>query len=319
MPMLINGISTSTQSLYLISLLLPSGFLTLASYLLRYKPLPPRRAPKSSTAGSTVTHLSLALQTTSQLSLPISISPKLTPPNPRDIDRPNSAPPTRMSNLLEPKPSVSNFGYVRYNVRPHTVYGAPVSGIGNEVEDGKARRVLARRSGDVWVENGHALLGGGLMSRAKEMVKPVPALRVLDHHVEPTRPRSMVFERLKGGVNSLLNRQSMVVGDEGEEREMEVRSPIAISITSPSKFERGGNENGYSRNSGVSLVSGEEEGEGEWTENGESMMPSAEIVMAKRGRMSSSPAFVFRPESTGTVRMEEGYEVDWLTAGVLPG
>jgi hypothetical protein len=299
MPLLIKGVTDVTLALYLISLLIPSPCLILASYFLRYRPPPATRAKKSSTksAQSSSTHRSLALISESQLSLPISISPKLTPPAPKRES--TVALNERLSKLIEPKPSISNFGYDRkgHGDRRHTVYGNPTERDAGEME--AMRRILARRSGDVWIESGHAVEGGGLWSRATEMLKPVPALRVLDD-----RPRAAgVLTRLQGRVVSLLPKWHSQVDEEHalgqfddapqaiveEEVNPPNESPIRINIESPSKYER---------RVSAAVIEGESVGE---------------VQVARKGRMSPSPTFF-----CGQPGSASGYQLDWLTAAVLP-
>lgn len=235
------------------ALLIPSPFLVITSYLMRYRiPKPPKSTDGSTKSGST--YRSLALVSDSQLSLPISLSPKLTPMAERRHTMNDG-----LSKLLEPKPSVANFGFAR----PSTALG-----VSRDADEEEAmRRTLARRSGDVWLGAGHAIEGGGILSRAAEMIKPVPAMRVLD-----PRPR----EKQK------------------RTSEQDILMP-EISISSPSKYDR--------RASAISAVT--------TCENDQTMASaevSAEIQTAKYGRMSKSPTYFYAP----------GYDVDWMTAGVLP-
>lgn len=170
---------------------------------------------------------------------------------------------------------------------------------------------MNRRSGDVWIEMGHAVESGNRLSRTAEMLKRLPALQVM----ERPPPSGGALKRLRGGVVSMLhprlggmpeNRQLDMIRSEQNDRIPD--SSIAISITSPSKFDR-------RRASGVSEVTHEGE-----TEEGMTTLPSAEIQVATKGRMSSSPIFFCgRPGSAAVVRGDDGYELDWLTAGVLPG
>jgi hypothetical protein len=179
-PLLALGLTSTPQILYLISLLLPSTLLVISTYLLRSRPLPtlthPRNLKKSSKASknSASTHQSLALRSESQLSLPCTISPKLTPPA---RSGPNVPLGEKWSSLLEHKPSISNFGYQapltkEKGHRRHTVYG------GLSAQDVAAeesmRKTLARRSVDIWLEAGHAKPPGNILERAAEMIRPHP-------------------------------------------------------------------------------------------------------------------------------------------------
>lgn len=279
-PLLASDIFDTTVSLYLVSLVLPSPLLAITSYLLRYRPAKPLK--KGSTK-SISTHRSLALCSESQLSLPVTMSPKLTPP----VEKRHSKNAT-FGTLLEPKPSISNFGYDRGGRRPHTMYEAT---LWDAQAEANLKRTMHRRSGDVWIEKGHAVEGGGLLSRAVEMIKPYPALRVLDSL--PDQPASL--KRLRGGVMSMLGGRSNR-GD--EEHAMANVSAPAISISSPSKYDR--------RVSCTSTCEGEEI---DRTMNSAEM--SAEIKTAVYGRMSKSPTFYCCPNRSV-------HDTDWLTANVLP-
>ena len=224
------GFNSVTQILYLISLLLPPVFIAFASHLLRYRPaLTTRQRAKKSSNRSHSTHLS---SHPSNISLPQSLADEL----------PEA--PTRMSHLLQPKPSVSNFGYNRH--------------VDNRAEEAY-RKTMSRYSGDVWREAGHTVETNNRWSRVGEMIKPVPALAVLDH------------------------------------RKSRCLSPV---IPSPAKSHRSADS--------ASSQDVTEDFEGMTT------MQSAEIQTAKKAR-SSSPMY-FCSSSKGPA-----YELDWLTAGVLPG
>lgn len=283
-PLLIGGVSDTTVSLYLVSLVLPPPLLALTSYLLRYRPAKPLK--KGSSTQSVSTHRSLALCSESQLSIPINMSPKLTPP----AEKRQSKKP-QYGTLLEPKPSISNFGYDRGGRRPHTMYEAARW---DAEAEARMKRTLARRSVDVWIEDGHAIEGGGIFARAAEMIKPYPALRVLDSL--PEQPA--VLKRLRGGVMSMLGPRTTV---QNEEHAMGTVAAPEISISSPSKYDR--------RVSGISTAEGEVEDVDRTMASGEL---SAEIRTAQYGRMSKSPTFQYG-HSQGS------FDVDWLSSRVLPG
>ena len=78
-------------------------------------------------------------------------------------------------------------------------------------------------------------------------------------------------------------------------------SPITIHITSPSKHDVRANR--ASVQSGVSM------------DDSGASFPSAQIQHAKRGRMGAGPTLVLGKQKTED---DEGYELDWMTAGVLP-
>lgn len=281
-PLLIRGMSDKTVSLYLVSLVLPSPLLAVASYLLRYRPAKPL---KNGSTQSVSTHRSLALCSESQLSLPVTMSPKLTPP----VEKRHSKN-TKFGTLLEPRPSISNFGYDRGGRRPHTMYEAAKW---DAEAEGRLKRTLARRSGDVWIEKGHAIEGGGLLSRAAEMIKPYPALRVLDSL--PEQPAAL--KRLRGGVMSMLAPRR---NDRTESHAMANVTAPEISISSPSKYDR--------RISGISTADGEVE---DVDRTAASAELAVEIRTALYGRMSKSPTFQYGPG-------HESYDLDWLSSRVLP-
>lgn len=295
--MLVLGLNSITQTLYLISLLLPGIFTALASYLLRYRPTRTiRERAKKASLKSQSTRVSLALAAPSDTSLPLSLAERLH----LETDTRESEPDAGLSHLLQPKPSVSNFGYNRRS-RTSTVYGE-LSKIDRLAEE-KFRKTMSRYSGDVWRDEGHAVETNTRWSRVVEMIKPVPALAVLD-----TRPPlEGVVKKLRGSVVSMLPKTMGGAISDTPASDATPSSPV-INITSPSKFDR--------RSSAISSFT--HEGETEEVE-GMTTMQSAEIQVATKARMSSSPIFFCgRPGSAAVVRGEDGYELDWLTAGVLP-
>ena len=166
----------------------------------------------------------------------------------------------------------------------------------NAEAEAKSKKILARRSGDVWLEEGHAIEGGGLLSRAAEMMKPYPALRVLESL--PEQPAAL--KRLRGGVMSMLAPRRSC---RDEEHAMSSVAP-AISISSPSKYDR----------RPISGISTLEAVDGEELDVDRTMARtelSAEIQTAVYGRMSQSPTFYCGPD-------QDMYHTDWLTAKVLP-
>ncbi|WRT65176.1 uncharacterized protein IL334_002119 [Kwoniella shivajii] len=327
-PMLTYGSTDMPIVLYLVSILLPSPILALTSVLLRYRPLScsnTRSEKVSSKTTSTSAHRSLALRSESQLSLPMSISLKLTPPAPRRASTVNLASPT-LSKIIGPRPSLTTFmGSGKSPERRHTVYGGLTM---KDLEAEEAmRKTLARRSGDVWISSGHAIEGGGILSRATEMLKPVPAMRVLEDAVktkESIKPKSLrdsVFSMVSKRASSLFqqNRADDVRSSQFEDADNETsrnyiqaspaRSNIAISIIGPSPEKR----RSTARTQSSYSTDDVEEGTGI-----DVSYQTAEIGMAKRGRMSNGPMFIFGKNDERGKATEEGYELDWLTAGVLP-
>ena len=287
--MLIVGPSDPTQNAYLVSLILPAPALVFASYLLRYRspklPSGRRAGLKKGSTQSSSTHRSLALVSESQLSLPLSLSPKLTPPGPARPPMSN-----RYTTLLESKPSISNFGHPAARQRPHTIIGA--LGTTDEAAEERARKLLARRSGDLWIENGHAKAIHGIQ-RVSEMLKPLPAMRVLGEQPE----RLGVLERLRDSFNSRFSATGKDDVDEGYVMEARPREQLAIKISSPGKTERR-----------VSAMSMGDLGEDRSAEDIEKSVGAAEIQIAQRGRMSTSPVYFLGRGDTPT----DGPKGDWL-------
>ena len=223
--------------------------------------------------------------------------------------------------MLKAQPSVSNFGHNR--PRPFTVYGA--SDARDQLAEEQLRKNMTRRSGEIWVENGHAIIGGNRWSRTAEMLKPVPAMRALD----TCSPSEGVIKKFRGGVVSMLpkrvsevrdsyrmdtfnlqtatSRRSAAIEAEVEAVDEEPTSPVTIQIVSPSKSER-------DRRASMSSTSITHDGE---ADEGLTTIRNAEIQVATRGRMSMGPVFLCRPTSVSAER-KESFDIDWMTAGVLP-
>jgi hypothetical protein len=307
------------EVLYLLSIMFPAPMIAFASYLLRYRPTSTTRERiKKTSLKSVSTHRSLALQSASELSLPHSLSPKLTPVNEKRVLQPNA----RFSHFLELKPSVSNFGFNR-RLRPHTVYGVKDARDQLRMRDGyqeaRFRKNMNRRSTDVWLEEGLAVGTVTRWSRTAEMLKPNPALCVLD----APRPAEGVLRKLRGGVVSMLPKRFSAVLEDYQldtfptptgDNNVTPSSPIAISVTSSNEH--------YNRSaSALSVVmtnEGEVDGDCDETERGRTTQP-AEIRIATKGRRSvSSVVYSPRPDSVPGVADQGGYDLDWMTAGVLP-
>ncbi|WWC87315.1 uncharacterized protein L201_002204 [Kwoniella dendrophila CBS 6074] len=381
LPLLIGGSSDMAIILYLVSILLPSPLLAVTSYLLRYRPLPVSTSSARSKKGSTKTtsttaHRSLALRSESQLSLPLSISPKLTPPAPNraSISRSNlnnvSSP--TIQKMIEPKPSLTTFIHTptnKSNHRRHTVYGGGLT-FEDIQADENMRKTLARRSGDVWIQSGHAIEGGGFISRATEMLKPVPAMRVLESTKRQNNNERTAQNSRNGIVSMLAKRASSLFtyhqpGPQQQNNENEIelgqfedildgdfslrsdhnndnlrqelssvspaRSNIAISIIAPSpekppvsKRRSSRLTNPRSTSSYYSSIDGENDNDNSNINEVDASYGTAEIGTATRGRMSNGPMFIFGKDKGRGKEKEvgqnvNGYELDWLTAGVLPG
>ena len=265
--------------LYLISLLLPAPLLVYASYLLRYRVLATHREKK----GSMKSISTRALMTGSRFSLPFAISPKLTP-----VEKRKSTASPRMSRFFDPTLSFSNSGNNRRHTM-HTTYD-----LRDLVAEEAMHRTLARRSSDVWIESGHAVEGGGLLARATEMLKPVPAMRVLS-----STPRGDgVLKRLRGEAVSMLpNRLS---GHEAhvpcdQEVGQVQKSPIRSRVTSSSK---------------MTAMSDELE-----ELDMDTMLPGAQMTTKIKRKLSTGISL----ESAGSEGGPgDGYDMDWLTSGILP-
>ncbi|WVQ76682.1 hypothetical protein IAR50_006356 [Cryptococcus sp. DSM 104548] len=339
LPLLLQGPSSVAILLYLISIILPSPFLVFLSYILRYRhPKQGSNRKKVSTStAATLGYKSLALTSESQLSLPVSISPKLTPPQATRVSTVNING-KHVGKLVQQKPSLTTFlstdnstarGVTfegKVPARRHTVYG------NFDMRDMEAeeamRKTNARKSTDVWFEEGHAVQGGGVFARAAEMFKPVPAMRVLESQRRSPAAKNVVKDHQGGVVSMLAKRASSLfeggwtgMHGEADSRRAETtgryddasddasfisaRSGVAVSITAPSPDKRASR---ISRNHSVSSDGGNE----------------AQIHEAKRGRMSNGPTLIYNQRGASGVyqRRTSGrgdeYELDWLTAGVLP-
>lgn len=110
-----------------------------------------------------------------------------------------------------------------------------------------------------------------MFARAAEMLKPVPAMRVLGS------PQEGTLTRMRGGVVSMLPRRISGLFEPSVE--------IKVTSASPEKSRR-------------AITHGSDH---------------AEIQTATRARMSSSPTFIYGPTE------QPEYELDWLSAGILPG
>ncbi|ODN75246.1 hypothetical protein L202_06438 [Cryptococcus amylolentus CBS 6039] len=340
LPLLLQGPSGMATLLYLISIILPSPVLVLLSYILRYRH--PKQGTNRGKKGSTSTaatsgYKSLALTSESQLSLPVSISPKLTPPQPQRSSADING--KHMGKLVQQKPSLTTFlstdgGGSRVVTfegkspeRRHTVYG------NLDLRDMEAeevmRKTIARKSADVWFEEGHAVQGGGIFARAAEMLKPVPAMRVLEIQPKTRAHKDDIRSHRAGVVSMLAKRASSLfeggwtgVHEEATSQGAETtgryddasddasfisaKSGVAVSVTGPSPDKRASRlSRGHSCSS-----------------NGENESMPAQIHEAKRGRMSNGPMLIYNQRRVSERRRVSGkgdeYELDWLTAGVLP-
>ncbi|OXG22434.1 hypothetical protein C361_03096 [Cryptococcus neoformans Tu259-1] len=341
--------------LYLVSLLLPCLFLSLTSYILRYRLSESLHhrvnigSTKSASTGATG-HKSLALISESQLSLPVSISPKLTPPHPKlgsvsEIHNSN----LNVSRLVHRKPSLTTYvtadkdgssshpGRItfadRSPTRRHTVYGNFTM---RDLEAEEVmRKNLSRKSGDVWIQNGHAIEGGGFMSRAAEMFKPVPAMRVLVNQPLDAREKNTV-KNLRGGVVSMIakrtsgffegRRHSALLHAEAagttagqyEEACVDGTSSACPLASSPRSL----TATNFDTERPLSHASGHQSFGSTDEVN---TLPAVQIYHATRGRMSNGPTLIFgkrmsnqRLKRTISVGEGAGLELDWLTDDFVP-
>jgi len=321
--MLVGGTQSNLNKvLYLVSIMLPSPIIVLASYLLRYRPTPSahervsKRAPESL---STRSRGSVVLQNASELSLPLPDTIGSATVN----EKQDVGPQPRTSHFVVPIPSVSSLDSDR-TLRPYTVHGLNVAQdqlqrrMRDRLEEARLRTRMHRRSTDVWLEEGLAVEGGSRWSRTAEMLKPRPALCVLD----APRPREGVLSKLRGGVVPMMPKRFSVVMDNHQLKNLRHAddnniplSPLAVNSDPPS------NIIDHRRASRLSDAATNGDGlDGDSAEAaGNTSAQLAEIQIATKGRMSVSPViFSSRPGSTAIVKEQSGYELDWMTAGVLP-
>ncbi|KAE8538956.1 hypothetical protein D1P53_005325 [Cryptococcus gattii VGV] len=340
LPFLHHGQPTHLANvLYLVSLILPSLFLSLTSYILRYKL--PKSIDHCVNVGSTKSaftqatgHKSLALMSESQLSLPVSISPKLTPPQPKL----GSVSEIHSSKLNDG--SSSRLGRIIFTdhspQRRHTVYGNFTM---RDLEAEKVmRKTLSRKSGDIWIQNGHAIEGGGFISRAAEMFKPVPAMRVLvNQPAVDGGKRGDTVNTFRGGVVSMIVKRTSGFF---EGRRLGIQRPAeavektigqyekactdgASSTCSPSDSPRSLSAIDFNTERPISHASGHQSISS--TGEGSTTLAAAQIYCATRGRMSNGPTLIFgrrlsnqRLKKTASVGEGNGLELDWLNGDVAP-
>jgi hypothetical protein len=300
------GDSTTPAILYLLALVLPSPILA-ALHFLPTTSVALLSHPSGSTLPSEttlVTHRSLALVNNSQLSLPVTLSPQLTPPEHRK-PAPSSPANARWSKILAPKPSLTGF----------------------QSED-----ATNRRSSDVWLETGHARIDTNRLSRALEMLKAVPALQVL-----PTEAKreSWVKSRFKNGVES-------VVGSYRPELAQEESPPrpsnVTIEISSPSKFDRA-RERAQSAADSEYDATFASVRQAQVQTAMRARMSSSPTFLLSKSKPPEPPTFkvkerpvnrreswtigkrVTTPEAKSRRRTVDlgNYELDWISAAVLPG
>lgn len=281
----------------------------------------------------------------------MSISPKLTPPQAKlgSVSEIHNSK-LNVSRLAHRRPSLTTYvtadkdgslshpGRItfadRSPKRRHTVYGNFTM---RDLEAEEAmRKSLSRKSCDVWIQNGHAIEGGGFMSRAAEMFKPVPAMRVLVNQPLDARKRDTV-KNFRGGVVSMIakrtsgffegRRHSILTHAEatGKTRgQYEEASTIngASSPCSPANSFRSLSATNFDTERPISHTSGHQSvnstGEG-------STLPAVQIYRATRGRMSNGPTLIFgkrmsnqRLNKAANVGEGAGLELDRLTDNVTP-
>ncbi|KIR57019.1 hypothetical protein I315_00179 [Cryptococcus gattii Ru294] len=200
------------------------------------------------------------------------------------------------------------------------------------------RKTLSRKSGDIWIQNGHAIEGGGFISRAAEMFKPVPAMRVLvNQPAVVDGGKKDTVNTFRGGVVSMIAKRTSGFF---EGRRLGLQPPAeaaektigqyenactdggaSSSTCSPSNSPRSlsainsNTERPISRASGHQSISS--------TGEGSTSLPAAQIYCATRGRMSNGPTLIFgkrlsnqRLKNRASIGEGSGLELDWLNGDV---
>jgi hypothetical protein len=297
MPLLLFGPTTVAIWSFAASITLPAPVLCLASYIMRSRGKAQVYRKKASTS-SADTHVSLALMAEVDLPFPLDLSPKLTPPLKQPFRTDGGQ--LRTDKVLRPKPSLTTFGFIPrvpgysppsqlpFTVakqRRHTMYG------GAELELLKAaettfKNMDKRRSQEVWCATGQAREGLSATGRAVEMLKPAPALCVM----EDTRRNSGMLKRLRGGIVSMLAGDISVVDEEKTIEGIATQLPAGVASPPHSTV----------RNSGMSQDAHDH---------------AVEIRTASVARFSASPSFIL-----GLEGQEEkvNSHLGWLPAALLP-
>lgn len=289
----------------------------------------------------------------SQLSLPVSISPKLTPPQPKvgSVSEIRSSK-LNVSRLVYRNPSLTTYladdkdgsssclGRIIFAdhspQRRHTVYGN-FTMRDLEVEE-VMRKTLSRKSGDIWIQNGHAIEGGGFISRAAEMFKPVPAMRVLvNQPAVVDGGKKDTVNTFRGGVVSMIAKRTSGFF---EGRRLGLQPPAEAAEKTIGQYENACTDGGASSSTcspsnsprslsainsntkrPISRASGHQSISS--TGEGSTSLPAAQIYCATRGRMSNGPTLIFgkrlsnqRLKNRASIGEGNGLELDWLNGDV---
>lgn len=233
----------------------------------------------------------------------------------------------RWGKLLNSKPSISKFGFANttnaakrqtLDLHRQTVLGAAMAAQAALDEDAKAedalKRNMNRRSADLWREAGHARPTSSRFERAREMMKPAPALCMMDENGSPVNKRQSMQQegvrRMSSSMAVLSKRMSQAFGagaaasaDSEDIIEMsqyvnvEASQPRAvveagpsspaIQVTSPSRYDRR-----LSAMSSSNTHATDAEDSPERSADGHDGGEVVAIHTATRGRMSAGPMYI---------------------------
>lgn len=219
--------------------------------------------------------------------------------------------------------------------RRHTVYGNFTM---RDLEAEEVlRKTLSRKSGDIWIQNGHAVEGGGFISRTAEMFKTVPPMRILVNQPAVVGGKKDTVNNFRGGVVSMIAKRASGFF---EGRRLSIQPPAeaaektigqyekacidgASSTCSPSNFPRSLSAINFNTERPISHASGHQSISS--TDEDSTTLPAAQIYCATRGRMSNGPTLIFgrrlsnqRLKKTASVGEDNGLELDWLNGDVAP-
>ncbi|KAL1408478.1 hypothetical protein Q8F55_005290 [Vanrija albida] len=319
MPLLVFGPTTAALWSFAVSISLPAPVLCVASYLMRCRGKAQVYRKKKTSTSSADTHVSLALMAEVDLPFPIDLSPKLTPPLKQPFRTDGGE--VRTDKILRPKPSLTTFGFIPRvpgysppsqlpfagpnQLRRHTMYtGAEIDAVEKAAEK-TLKNMHKRRSQEIWSETGQAKEGLGAAGRAMEMLKPVPALCVM----EDSRRNSGMLRRLRGGIVSMLAGDVSVID---EERAIEgtatqattqattTVTQVTIQAATSATSQTASPPPSHVRHSGISHDVHDS---------------PAEIRTASVARLSASPSFVLGLEGQED---KVNTHLGWLPAALLP-
>ena len=247
----------------------------------------------------------------------------------------------KWNKLLNSKPSISNFGYAAtknaaqrkaQDLRRQTIVGAALAAQAAKEDDENAeeamRRNMARRSTDLWMQAGHARPASTRFERAREMIKPTPALCMMDGQESPVPRRQStmlgeeggVVKRMSSSMALLSKRMSQAFGapshtTEGQRTHYEMdrimdldaslrsrpvgeaevgarpASPITIHITSPRHSDRRHSAMSSAQTHASDAHGSSGRSADEHGGGADEIM--GEIQTARRGRMSAGPMLIY--------------------------